>query len=190
MKTRGRLQRIELPFRAKRPVVTFEVEADPEDVEKYQDMDLDISFSKHRNRRSLDANALLWACLGEMASALRTDNWTMYLYELERYGKFTHILVKPEALESLKSQWRETKVVGETEVLDPATNGYQTMIQVVCFFGSSTYNSSEFSRLLDGVTSDMKDLHLTPPPSQDMRRLIEEMEKKEHDRQERKEHRD
>ena len=74
MKTKGRLTGIQIPFRAKYPVVSFEVQADPEDLEKYSDKDLDISFTKYRVRRSLDANACLWACLGEIAKALNTDN--------------------------------------------------------------------------------------------------------------------
>lgn len=34
MKTKGRLTGIQIPFRAKYPVVSFEVQADPEDLEK------------------------------------------------------------------------------------------------------------------------------------------------------------
>lgn len=186
MKTKGKLKRIEIPYGSKKPVIYFEVEADPADVEQYQDMELDIEFKKHRNRRSLDANAMLWACLGEMAAALKTDNWSMYLYELERYGKFTSVLIKPEAVDDMKRQWRETKVVGEQTVYDPTEKKDVTMIEMLCFFGSSTYDSKEFSRLLSGVIDDMKDIHLTPPPSSDMRRALEEMEKREHDQAERR----
>ena len=164
VKTHGRLRDIQVPFRSKTPVISLEVTAAPEDIEQYADMDLDITIAKHRKRRSLDANAFLWACLGEMAAALRTDNWTMYLYELERYGKFTHILVKPEAVEDLKKVWRETKVIGDV-------NG---MVEILCFFGSSTYSKDEFSRLLDGVISDMKDLHIPIPPSADIKAMIGE----------------
>lgn len=179
MKTKGRLKSIDLSFKTKRAIVSFEVEADPADVEQYQDMALDIQFKKHRNRRSLDANAMLWACLGEMAAALKTDNWSMYLYELERYGKFTSVLIRPEAVADMKLQWRWTKVVGEQTVYDPVEKKDVTMIQMLCFFGSSTYDSKEFSRLLSGVIDDMKDIHLTPPPSSDMRRAIENLEKQE-----------
>lgn len=63
MKAKGRITGIQVPFRSKRPVVSFEVQAEPEALEKYMDIDLDISFSRHRNRRSIDANAFLWACL-------------------------------------------------------------------------------------------------------------------------------
>ncbi|MBF1026250.1 MAG: hypothetical protein HXK89_02495 [Lachnospiraceae bacterium] len=130
------------------------------------DIDLDISFSRHRNRRSIDANAFLWACLGEIARAINSDTWSVYLYMLERYGKFTHILVKPEAVEQVRQVWRETKIVGEKD----------GMIQMLCFFGSSTYNTKEFSQLLDGVVSEMKEMHLETPPDEEMKRLLEGMQ--------------
>lgn len=169
MKTRGRLTGIQVPFRGTRPVISFEVTADPEDVEQFIDIDLDISFSKHRNRRSLDANACLWACIHDIAAALGSDNWTVYLYMLERYGKYTYILVKPDALEAIRRVWRETKVVGECG----------GMLQVLCFFGSSTYDSKEFSILLDGVISEMKAMRLPTPPSEEMRAALAEMERRE-----------
>lgn len=173
MKARGRLIDIKMSYKDKCPVASFEINGEPEDIEKYLNMDLDISFGKHRNKRSLDANACMWACLGKIADKLGTDNWSVYLYMLERYGKYTHVVVKPEALEDLRRQWREIKVVGDT-LLDGIP-----MKQVLCFFGSSTYNTKEFARLLDGVISDMKDLGLEAPASEELRAMIAEMEKNE-----------
>lgn len=177
MKAKGRITGIQMPFRSKRPVVSFEVQAEPEALEKYMDIDLDISFSRHRNRRSIDANAFLWACLGEIARAINSDTWSIYLYMLERYGKFTHILVKPEAVEQVRQVWRETKIVGEKD----------GMIQMLCFFGSSTYNTKEFSQLLDGVVSEMKEMHLETPPDEEMKRLLEGMRESDQRREQRKE---
>lgn len=172
MKARGRLTSVQVPFRAKYPVISFEIQADPEDLEKYIDKDLDINFSKHRRHRSLDANACLWACIGDIAKVLHQDAWEVYLLMIERYGKFTHILVRPEVVEAVRTQWRETKVVGETTV-----DG-NPMIQMLCYFGSSTYNSAEFASLLDGVISEMKEMGLETPPSEEMRALIAELERK------------
>lgn len=172
MKARGRLTSVQVPFRAKYPVISFEIQADPEDLEKYIDKDLDINFSKHRRHRSLDANACLWACIGDIAKVLHQDAWEVYLLMIERYGKFTHILVSPEVVEAVRTQWRETKVVGETTV-----DG-NPMIQMLCYFGSSTYNSAEFASLLDGVISEMKEMGLETPPSEEMRALIAELERK------------
>ena len=173
---RGRLTGIQLPFRAKFPVVSFEVEADPEALEKYQGKELEISVKQYRKKRSIDANACLWGCLGKIADALHMDNWSVYLFMLKRYGKFTHIMVVPEAVEAMQLQWRETTVVGETY------HDGKKMVEMICFFGSSTYDSKEFSRLLDGVISDMKELHLETPADSEMRAIIADMERREHER--------
>ena len=170
MKTRGRLTGVQVPFRSEKVLLTFEVDARPEDAEAFRKYeDLDIIFDKHREKRGNQANALLWACLGEIAAALRTDAWSVYLYMLERYGRYTTVLVKAEAVEGLQRVWRETRVVGE----------HDGMTEVLCYYGSSTYDSEEFSRLLDGVVGEMKELHLPPPPSREMQAALAEIARRE-----------
>ena len=39
-------------------------------------------------------------------------------------------------------------------------------------YGSHLYNSKEFSVLLDGIISDMKELGLQPPPSSEMQQSL------------------
>lgn len=169
MKSTGKITGLQLDYKTKKTIVSLELDINPVDVEKFLEMKLDIKIEKSKKSRSLDANAMLWACLSDIAGATGMTNWDTYIYELERYGKFTHILVKKEALSDIKGMWRETKEIGERG----------DMVELLCFFGSSTYTSSEFSRLLEGVISDMKDLGLVPPPSEEMRRTLEVLEKKE-----------
>lgn len=131
---------------------------------------LSIKATKYRQKRSLDANGLLWLCLGRIASDLRTDKWDVYLEMLKRYGQYTYIVVKEKVVEQVKQQWRECEVVGEIEV-----NG-QKAIQMLCYFGSSTYNSKEFSVLLDGVISEMQEMGLETPTSSELKRVMEQYE--------------
>ena len=48
---------------------------------------------------------------------------------------------------------------------------------MLCYFGSSTLDSKEFSVLLDGVISEMKEMGLETPTSKEMQRAIERWEK-------------
>lgn len=155
----------------------MEIEVPTEYIDKYIDKTVDISVS--RNKRSLDANACLWACLGDIASAIRSDPWDVYLYMLQRYGKYEYILAKPEAVEDLRKQWREIKVVGDRQVWKDGEP--QNMIELLCFYGSSTYNTKEFSRLLDGVISEMKEMQLETPDDERIESLMDEWGK-EHER--------
>lgn len=144
------------------------------------DKDLQVEIKIHRKKRSLDANAMLWACIGEIAHSLNRDPWDIYLLMLKRYGKYTYVVVKANAVETMKRMWREIEVVGNINV-----NGAEA-VQLLCYYGSSTYDSKEFSVLLNGVVSEMQEMGLPTPPSADMRRSIKEMEERERRQSERK----
>lgn len=111
-----------------------------------------VELKKYRNKRSLDANAYFWVLVGEMAERLKTDNQSIYLQQLEKYGSYTFVVAKPKAVERLKQEWRLVKDLGEISV-----NGNKG-IQLQCFFGSSTYDSKEMSRLIEGTIEDAKEL--------------------------------
>ena len=149
--------------------ITFET---PEDIaEEFtylsQQKQVRVKATRYTRDRSLDANKMLWACLGDMAKVLHTDKWSLYLKMLKRYGKFTYIVVKPSAVDAMKKQWRESEIVGTVQV------GDQKAIQMLCYFGSSTYDTAEFSTLLDGVISEMREMGITPPPSEDIKHSLE-----------------
>lgn len=114
--------------------------------------ELVVEITIRRKRRSLNANAYLWQVLGQMAAVLRTDKDEVYLTMLERYGVYTHVCVKPAAVERVKQEWRAARELGELTI-----NG-QKAVQLQCYFGSHTYNSKEFSVLLNGVLDEAKEL--------------------------------
>jgi hypothetical protein len=173
----GYLKGITQDFETGKFNVTFEVNEGIPVVNFLQNLfhkKLNLSAKQYRDKRSNDANGLLWSCLGEMAKAMNppVDKWDVYLQMLKAYGKYTYICVKPNMVEAMKKQWRECEVVGEINI-----NGKEA-VQMLCYFGSSTYDSKEFSVLLDGVISEMENMKLPTPPSKEMRKLLEEWEKK------------
>lgn len=138
-----------------------------------QDREKLFDIEEHKEKRSLNANALLWKCLGDIANAINSDKWTVYLQMLKRYGTYTHICVKPEAVEGIRKQWREVEEVGRGKI-----NGVES-VQLLCYFGSSTMNSKEFSYLLSGVISELESMGLPSPAEEDLDRVIKQLERKE-----------
>ena len=153
-------------------LISFEVEDAPEVFDKTKDKPLNIEIKQFREGRSKDANALLWACIGEIAVTLRTDKWSVYLLMLKRYGQYTYICVPPQAVDMVKRQWREVEEIGDIKI-----NG-RDAVQLLCYYGSSTYDAKQFSALLDGVISEMQEIGLETPTSEEMRRSLEEWERK------------
>lgn len=127
-----------------------------------------LEIKQKRKERSLNANAALWVLLGEMAAKLRTSKDELYLEMLSRYGVFTHVVVKPNVVERVKAEWRTVRELGEVTI-----NG-QKGIQLQCYFGSSTYDTQEFTRLLDGVISEAGELGITLISDADRALMLEE----------------
>lgn len=179
METRAKLISATVDITTKKRLLTFEVEScSDEEINRLNEAEtLRVTAVRYREKRSKDANALLWACLGEMAAALRADKWDLYLSMLKQYGKYTYIVVKEEAAEAVKRQWRESEIIGAIKMKD--ANGNQIpAVQMLCYYGSSTYNSQEFSVLLDGLKYEMEQAGLEPPPSREMKRVIEQLEQR------------
>ena len=168
METKARLTDISYSLDGKQRV-TFTLSSRV-DASELTDCDLRLKATKWRNKRSLDANGLLWSCLDKIAAVLHTDKWQVYLLMLKRYGQFTYLIVPTKAVEATQAMWRESEVVGEINV-----NG-RTATQILCYFGSSTYDTKEFSRLLDGVISEMEDMGLTTPQQEELDRVLKAWE--------------
>lgn len=168
MDAQGKIESITKPIRGGGYLVTIRMDALPEGLENKL---LDVTLKEHRERRSKDANALLWACIGQIAAAVRADKWEVYLKLLKRYGKYTYIVVNPKAVEMVKRQWRECEVLGDIDI--HGTTG----TQMLCYYGSSTYDVKEMQVLLDGTVSELEELGLQKPASSDMRRAMEEWER-------------
>lgn len=127
-----------------------------------------IEIKNKRKSRSLDSNAALWKLLDMMAKKLRTTKDELYLDMLDRYGVFTHIIVKKEAVYRVKQEWKTIRELGEVSI-----NG-KTGIQLQCFYGSSGYNQEEFSRLLEGVVDEGKSIGIELISKQDMNTMLQE----------------
>jgi len=134
--------------------------------------ELDVSIKKFTQKRSLDANALLWKMCTEIANIIKSDKDAVYLTMLENYGVFTHVIVKQEAVDRMIQQWKTARVLGEVTI-----NG-KTGIQIQCYYGSHLYDSKEFSVLLDGVISDAKELGIEVINESEKNLLISEWGKK------------
>jgi hypothetical protein len=76
-------------------------------------------------------------------------------------------VVKPSAIEGIKKQWRECEEIGEIDI-----NGTKA-IQMLCYYGSSTYDTLQMNKLIDGVVSECHDLEIETLPPDEIRQIKE-----------------
>ena len=167
----GTVSDIALDVKTGKPRITFLADTKEalQQYEEIKDIDkLSVEVKKYRDKRSLDANAYLWVLLQKMAEVLKTTKEELYILSLERYGVFTHIVVKPQVVEKTKEVWRYVKELGEVKI-----NG-KTGVQIQCYFGSSTYDTKEMATLIDGVVSECKELGIETLPAEEIESMKKE----------------
>ncbi len=149
--------------------VTFQIDTKPlDDLYSLYKMDsLDITAKKHRRKRSLDANAYAWVLMQKIAEKTHTDKWSVYLECLKSYSRaFTHIIVKPEAVDKVKEMYRECVDLGEISV--NGMSGHQLQV----YFGSSTFDSEEMSVFIEGIVQECSDLKIDTIPPAELERMV------------------
>lgn len=150
--------------------ITFSVNEEYEltELDRIKDSELTIKATKKRNRRSLDSNAYAWTLMQKIAEAVNSDKWSVYLACLQKYSRaFTHVIVKPEALDAMKDLYRTCIDLGEITI-----NG-QSGHQLQVFFGSSTFDTKEMSVFIDGIVSECKELGIETLPPAELQRMKE-----------------
>lgn len=173
METTGILKDVRLNVLTGKYEITFEVNDDMKNAQELADQNklLRIKATAFRQSRSLNANAMLWGLISIISDNTKQSKDNVYLELLRRYGKYEHVCVKEEAVASLRTIWKLVEELG------PVRINNSTGICCLCYYGSSTYDTKEFSRLLEGTISELKEMGLQNPYcSADMQRALAEWE--------------
>lgn len=104
-------------------------------------------------RRSLTANAYFWVLVGKVASSLNLTSTEVYRsYIVEIGDNFEIVPIRKEAAATWKKNW-EQKGLGWVceEIGNSAFPGY---VEMLCYYGSSTYDSQQMSGLISMALQD------------------------------------
>lgn len=149
---RGEIQSLSAVIGCKDLLLNLRIkDGSPEAINELTGQDLDITLKKHREKRSLDANAYMWVLLDKLADKLRTSKEKLYSKYVHEYGVFTHILCRGKAIDAVSSLFRVVDNLGEVTV------GKEKATQLQCYYGTSTYDSKQMSRLIDAIVEDCKE---------------------------------
>ena len=122
------------------------------------DMPLTITIQKSSKRRTLDQNAYLWCLLDEIAKAVRSSKWDVYLEMIERYGPWDLYASLPEAVDHLRRVFRVVRDRGTVVVSG------KEVVKCQCYPGSSTYDQEQMTVLLNGVVDECQRLGIPTAP--------------------------
>lgn len=129
----------------------------------HKDRLYDCEIKEHREKRSLDANSYCWVLLDKLADALRTTKEELYLQKVREVGPFKDFCLTDDEAKTFRVAWEKLGTGWPTEVVDYHRDGNRRMVRA--YYGSSTYNSKQMSRLIDSIVEDCKAVGIeTLPP--------------------------
>lgn len=114
----------------------------------------DLEIKQHRDKRSLEANRYMWALLDELASALHMTKKDLYIQKVREVGVFKDFHLTEDEAKTFRVAWEKLGDGWPTEQVDFTPDGERLVIRA--YYGSSTYNTKQMSRLLDSVVEECK----------------------------------
>ena len=151
------------------------------EVSELAEMDkLSIKITKHRKKRSLDANAYYWLLVGKIGKITMDSKNHIHNIMLDRYGELDTMsdgslipFCIRDDINYLEFPYPHLKPTQKT--LSKGGKLYRWYYQIK---GSSEYNTMEMSRLIDGIVSECKEMGIETIPPEELQRMIAAYEKK------------
>lgn len=123
---------------------------------KYHEYDIDVEIKRHREKRSLDANAYCWVLVDKIADKMHLDKATVYREAIRGIGGVSDVVcVQNVAVESLRRGWEMRGLGWQTETMPSKIKG---CTNVILTYGSSAYTTHQMSQLIDHLVQDAKAL--------------------------------
>ena len=138
---------------------------------------LDMGISKHRKRRSLDANAYAWALMDKLAEKTGVSKEKIYRETVKNIGGNSYIYpIRKDAAEAHIRHWAHNGLGWIAEIMgDSKLDGY---VNVISYYGSSEYDTAQMSRLIDLIIAECQEQGIDTKTPAELTALMEEWEKR------------
>ena len=169
--TTGIITDLNIDFNTSKPKITILLDTNNKELveELKKDGKLNIELKKYRKKRSLDSNAYAWVLLGELQNTLNIPKEEIYRDLIKNIGSFEVLPVKNEAVEKFRQAWSKNGLGWVTETTKSKLEGFTN---VIAYYGSSTYNTKEMTRLINLIVDECKQLGIETKPKAEIESLL------------------
>lgn len=137
-----------------------------------------LEIKEHREKRSLDANSYFWVLVHKLAEATGIPVTQIYRSSIREIGGVSeHYCGKPDAIERLSAAWEANGLGWIAETYESKLPG---MLNITLYYGSSSYDTRQMSRLIDNIVQDCKALDIETLPPDRLAAMMEGWNGKDH----------
>lgn len=172
MKSIGTIEDISIDYKTQKPkiLLVLNERESLSSLEELKENKLSVEIKKYRNKRSLDANAYMWVLISKLEEKLNVSKDIIYKDAIRNIGVYEVIPVKNEAVYRFIEAWSKNGLGWVCETTKSKLEGYTN---ILAYYGSSTYNTAEMSRLIDLIVQECKQLNIETMSQSELDSLIE-----------------
>ena len=182
MKTTGQITDVSVNFKNSKGKITLDI--DTKNVStlnllndlKQKEKKLDIEIKQHREKRSGRANRYFWELLNQICEYQDVDPIEDYKRRVFELGIFKITPVLEEDFGTWKKVWEERGIAWACEKLDTKIINGIKICDLVLYYGSSSFNTKQMSRLIDNLVQDCKAWGIETKTQQEINSLLQEWE--------------
>jgi hypothetical protein len=141
-------------------------------VGEMQEKKYEVVIKEYKQRRSLDANAYCFVLLDKLAEALHEPKESLYRGYIKEIGGNSEVVcVLDSAVDKLRQGWERNGLGWQTDTMPSKIDG---CTNVILYYGSSTYDTAQMSRLIDLIIQDCKACGIETLPPERLAAMMNE----------------
>ena len=140
-------------------------------IEEINGKDLKCKIEPFKAKRSLSANAYAFLLIDKLAEKLRIPPKEVYRNAIRNIGGVSDVVCCQDfAVEDFCRKWEKKGIGWQTETFESKIDG---CTNIICYYGSSDYDTKQMSRLIDNIVQDCKAVGIETMTPAELERLCD-----------------
>ena len=180
MQTTGIITDINIDYKTRKSKISLLLDTKEIDVVEQlkNENKLNVELKKYRKKRSLDANAYFWKLLQEICESAELDTIEEYKRRVKELGIFRQFKIENDNIKTFEKMWTAQGIAWFCEIFDTEIIGDTEFKIINAYYGSSSFNSKQMSRLIDILVQDCKSIGIETKPKEEIESLLKEWNNK------------
>lgn len=133
-----------------------------------QDREKTFEIKEHKEKRSLNANSYCWVLIGKIAEVLGNTKEEVYREYIKHKGIYRVITIDSKAAPTFIKLWNDKGLGWICETSETKIAG---LIDVVAYYGTSSYNTKQMAGFIDYIVQEAKELGIETLTPNEIERL-------------------
>ena len=130
-----------------------------------------------KKKRSTNANNYFWRLLQELCEVQNLDTIQEYKKRVKELGIFRRFRIEPKDVKTFETMWQDKGIAWFCEIADTEYLGSVEFKIINAYYGSSSFNSKQMSRLIDNLVQDCQAIGIETKSKTEIDALLKEWDK-------------